>query len=697
MIGSLLVLGLAAAGAFRVCALEQRPLRGEHVHQLEDSTGRSSGGLHGRFLHITDFHPDTYYKPFSNIDRACHRGKGPAGYYGAEGTDCDSPMTLVNETFRWIGDNLKDKIDFVVWTGDSIRHDYDEKIPRTEEEVAELNRLLVDKLARALSNEGGANDPNPMANLKIPIVPTIGNNDIMPHNILKKGPNRWTKLFLEIWDRLIPEEQRHTFVEGGWFYSEVIPGRLAVVSLNTMYFYDSNKAVNGCDDKSEPGYEHMEWLRVQLKLLRERGMKAIIIGHVPPARSGSKRNWDETCWQKYALWMHQYRDVVVGSLYGHMNIDHFMLQDSSDIEIVDLENDPGSSYIEEPSDGQFTVQSKSSYLAKLRKQWSKMPSPPSDPSSDMDVEEDVSQEDYVAADASQDALRKKKKGKNNKKRFLKRIGGPWAERYSLSLVSPSVIPNFYPTIRVIEYNITGLENTVTWSEAIPGGDSGLNSSLDEDDNIDEELSSADFDMSKKKKKKKKKGHKKKKKPDFKVPEPPSSTTPPGPAYSNQPLTWLSYTQYFANLTKLNEGITAWQGSSEKRPSNWREYKLAQAHAVNNVHVPFEFEVEYDTARDEIYRLKDLTVRSMFELATRIAKEIPDKEDRLICDTNNTQPDVYGDESRLDETKKRKRRKKKKKKKKKGKYLNKAWVTFVDRAFVGYLDDDQIDDTLDRSY
>jgi endopolyphosphatase len=68
----------------------------------------------------------------------------------------------------------------------------------------------------------------------IPVVPTFGNNDIMPHNIFLSGPNRWTKKYLDVWRDLIPEAQRHQFSQGGWFSVEVIPGKLAVISLNTM-------------------------------------------------------------------------------------------------------------------------------------------------------------------------------------------------------------------------------------------------------------------------------------------------------------------------------------------------------------------------------------------------------------------------------------------------------------------------------
>lgn len=42
--------------------------------------------LHGRFLHITDIHPDPFYEPGASALSACHRtslkDNPPAGYYG---------------------------------------------------------------------------------------------------------------------------------------------------------------------------------------------------------------------------------------------------------------------------------------------------------------------------------------------------------------------------------------------------------------------------------------------------------------------------------------------------------------------------------------------------------------------------------------------------------------------------------------
>ena len=43
-----------------------------------------------------------------------------------------------------------------------------------------------------------------------------------------------------IWKDWIPEEQHHVFERGAYFSTEVIPDQLAVVSLNTMYWFESN-------------------------------------------------------------------------------------------------------------------------------------------------------------------------------------------------------------------------------------------------------------------------------------------------------------------------------------------------------------------------------------------------------------------------------------------------------------------------
>jgi endopolyphosphatase len=226
---------------------------------------------------------------------------------------------------------------------------------------------------------------------------------------------------------------------------------------------------------------------------------------------------------------------------------------------------------------------------------------------------------------------------------------------------------------VIEYNISGLENVLTWAEATADRAPTMIEEVDEDEPVSPP---DDVDGAKKGHKKKGKGKKdkkEKKKPNFKVPDSPSYSAPPGPTYSNQPLSWLGYTQYFANLTKISEKAISSQASTEQEARTWREYMLAKAQ-LDYTKVPFEYEVEYETKTDKIYHMKDLTVRSFFKLATRIANDEP-KKDAIIEGVSNSEDDTESTEDNdmevedypLDEMKKRKDKKK---------HKNRTWITFL---------------------
>ena len=610
---------------------------------------------------------------------------------GAEATSCDTPMSLVNATFQWIKDNLKDEVDFVIWTGDSARHDNDERYPRTERQVVDQNTMLVNKFVEVFGKDDNINDTDPTNDFLVPIIPTFGNNDILPHNIFEPGPNKWTRKYLSIWDRFVPEEQRHSFARGGWFFVEVIRNKLAVFSLNTIYFFDANSAVDGCARKSEPGYEHMEWLRIQLQLLRIRGMKAIITGHVPPARTESKQGWDETCWQKYTLWMRQYRDVVVGAVYGHMNIDHFMIQDARDLEYDFLRELEGSwSPDRQKFNNTLSIRSKSEYLNELRQEWTDLPRPPAGSSYSI-----------TAGHLTEERMSKKKKSKKEKKRerFEKAIGGRWAERFSLSLVSPSVVPNYYPTLRVFEYNITGLQDShpadhsphVLASQGPPALLEQLDDMIELDGaDLDEILVwglEDQSDVHGLKKSKKKKKHKKKKpaKPPFNVPKAPSLSSPPGPAYSPQTFTWLSYAQYFANLTYINDNF-------DKDDNTHQEPKGEMRTLFRN---KFTYELEYDTKLDKAYKMKDLTIRNYVDLAERIGrdklvkKQLLSAEDVEMEEGDDVETERHGPHAfcagQTEVAKKAMVMQKPK---------NKLWHAFVKRAFVLTKQDEELEEEFE---
>ena len=576
-----------------------------------------------------------------------------------------------------------------------------------------LNEYIVKKFVEVFEKKDKTNDTDPTNDMIIPIVPTWGNNDMLPHNILTPGPNKWTAKYLDLWRKFIPEEQRHGFLRGGWFSVEVIPSKLTIFSLNTLYFFSSNSAVDGCAKSSEPGYSQMEWLRIQLQFVRERGMKAIIMGHVPPARTESKSNWDETCWAKYTLWMRQYRDVVVGSLFGHMNIDHFVLQDSRDVKKRFLHEKVESS-VHVALDDDITVRSSSNYLTDLRSTWSRLPLPPK-------LKEKVEQKgntydsnsDLFTMDSATSKLKKKRSRETDEQEFYNKIGGQWGERYNLALVSPSIVPNYFPTLRVFDFNITGLiianrgdKSEQTTRRLASSHNLADDTKIEVDEPVVEtEVKTVDTSRGKK--------PKKPKKPNLTVPEPPSQTSLPGPAYSPQTLTWLGYTQYFANLTEINNDFTrktlAASNRGTLREDSWNEgkYHDRRPHNEDPKHSRrLSFEVEYDTRHDEVYKMKDLTVRSFIDLAARIGQYRPNKEDRIGMDhtVQELASDGVGDIFHQDHTnkgsdddevytsiRKEKQKKHKKHRKHKRRAINRVWFTFVYRAFIGTRDNQELHD------
>ncbi|KAG0032691.1 Endopolyphosphatase [Podila clonocystis] len=283
----------------------------------------------GRFLHLTDIHPDEFYLQGSTVASSCHslpnitsspvdvpQSKSEGGYYGTPDSICDSPFSLVNATFAWIDKHLAPEVDFVVWTGDNARHDSDNTHPRTQDEINALNQRIA---AKFLDSFGSDSTPS---GRRVPVVPSIGNNDVYPHNIMPAGPNPMLQTFANLWSEFIPAHQINTFRRGGYYSSEVVPGKIAVIALNTLYFYIHNAAVNGCvRGEDEPGTEEMDWLEAELGRLRDRGLLVYLTGHVPP----EVKSYTLSCHKRYIRISLAYQDIIVGHIYGHANIDHFFL------------------------------------------------------------------------------------------------------------------------------------------------------------------------------------------------------------------------------------------------------------------------------------------------------------------------------------------------------------------------------------
>ena len=121
-----------------------------HPFHVDNSASTRPHKLHGRFLHISDLHPDEFYVFDSAVSQSCHRKKPKkekerAGTWGVpfrcvsarqtwsnqahwldlglannisivDYSDCDSPLALTNLTFEYLSQEWADNIDFVICT-----------------------------------------------------------------------------------------------------------------------------------------------------------------------------------------------------------------------------------------------------------------------------------------------------------------------------------------------------------------------------------------------------------------------------------------------------------------------------------------------------------------------------------------------------------------------------------------------------
>jgi len=173
-----------------------------------------------------------------------------------------------------------------------------------------------------------------------------------------------------------------------------------------MYFYDSNKAISGCiyKEPNDPGNLQFDWLEVQLKMYRKRGMQVWMSGHVPPSRG----NYFPECYVRYVELALRFQDTILGHLFGHMNTDHFFFLEAIDLQIVPT------------TDGEMDMRGKKKRLFEtLIQEFSTLPK----------SAKDTKYEDYAVVN-----------------------------------VGPSVVPNPYiPTFRIFSYNITEV-NVESWNK-----------------------------------------------------------------------------------------------------------------------------------------------------------------------------------------------------------------------------------------
>lgn len=244
-----------------------------------------SGGLAGRFWHITDLHLDWNYVAGGNTTDMCHRssssvdpGVGPGGSY-----QCDAPAVLVMAMLAAMK-RIEPHPDFILWTGDSGPHywnptpsmDYITNVTKTV--FTELDQLFP-----------GAT-----------VFPVLGNHDSDPpdtfYDTASKASQNGTQ-YDKYWkagafgDHIGPgPNMRETFKRCGYYMKPFTTKKghtVRFIVLNTGLYYN-NKAVEEEPVSADPCGQ-LAWLEERLnETLATPDQMVYLAAHVPPG--GFERN-----------------------------------------------------------------------------------------------------------------------------------------------------------------------------------------------------------------------------------------------------------------------------------------------------------------------------------------------------------------------------------------------------------------------
>lgn len=278
------------------------------------------------FIHITDIHYDPFYEPFTDEATMCHHGSGKAGRFGTEGAICDSPQLLIQQAFSRI---VGLEPDFLIYTGDSTRHDRDMDLPRSDNDLVSQLSFVSGKFENLFFVHN------------IPVYPAIGNWDVFPKDMLANNDTYSLELIWTQWGKFLSKYDtvKETFLQGGYYKIDSVSDtmtNLGVISINTLFWFSSNERVEDCSTDlefidSKGNYNsgdkvsfnpdrQLLWLNYVLKN-SDINRKYFIIGHIPPITIENIGLYKPNCLKHFINILGLNAEKVSTAYYGHVNID----------------------------------------------------------------------------------------------------------------------------------------------------------------------------------------------------------------------------------------------------------------------------------------------------------------------------------------------------------------------------------------
>ena len=262
--------------------------------------------------------------------------------YGQVG--CDAPPSLLEWTLQHASSKSND-IDFVLITGDFARHEMNNLFEDPSSNL-QLFPTVISILSTCIQTIHD-NLPN------VPILPVIGNNDLVPDYFLEEEDSQdgeeAQEMLLSIANGL-----NQTFLDGneygqfqkGGYFARLVPlnqqnSSILVLSLNTI-LYSTRHEPEYSPNNLDP-YGQFHWLQRQLhKASSDSTIVGVYLaGHIPPS-IGSYRHsqlWHEEYIQAFSTILNDYTQgkynppegedstppPILGNFYGHVHTEEFRL------------------------------------------------------------------------------------------------------------------------------------------------------------------------------------------------------------------------------------------------------------------------------------------------------------------------------------------------------------------------------------
>lgn len=291
----------------------------------------------GYFLHISDLHMDSMYKPGTSRDKRCVAGEGDAP--SVVTYDCDISYDAV----RGFLEKLKidyPSPDFILYTGDTNAH-YVDVGYATEYTKEDIYTVLKDGMTIMSDVYPG-----------VPIYPIHGNHDNYPCNLisLEESGNEHLSGIADTFVGYIPDESVEMFRQKG-YYTADINDTLRVIATTSDYWVSSNLYV--LMTGGEFDHDILDNFEAELKKMREENKKAVWIGHQPLGHAETSYKDMEILpliWKRLVPILEEYSDVLsFGSFAGHTHKNSYRI-------MMDKNNAPASVQYTTTSLGDYSNQ-----------------------------------------------------------------------------------------------------------------------------------------------------------------------------------------------------------------------------------------------------------------------------------------------------------------------------------------------------